>query len=134
MNLLSRNTLKLSVCAIPAVVALLVAASAAPLAAQDVALFQPSVLIADGDRFLWLSFIHGADNTLEIGAVDASSDAASKGLQRGDIVLSANYRDIATVADLDGVIEAAKRDNRAAVLLRVQRRGQPALFVPLRMR
>ncbi len=71
---------------------------------------------------------------LVIGGVDQSSDASTKGLQRGDIILSANYRDIATVPELEGVINTAKRDNRAAVLLRVQRRGQPAAYIPVRMR
>ena len=33
-----------------------------------------------------------------ITAVDASADAAAKGLQRGDIVLSANYKPVATAA------------------------------------
>jgi serine protease Do len=75
-----------------------------------------------------------ATGGLVIAVVDASSDAGSKGLQRGDIVLSANYRDVATIADLETAIRAAKAENRAALLLRVQRRGQPAAYVPVRMR
>ncbi|MDE2596878.1 MAG: Do family serine endopeptidase [Sphingomonadales bacterium] len=71
---------------------------------------------------------------LVVSVVDASSDAGAKGLQRGDIVLSANYRDVATVADLEAAIRAAQGANRNAVLLRVQRRGQPAIYMPLRLR
>ncbi len=71
---------------------------------------------------------------LVISAVDPSSDAGSKGLQRGDIVLSANYRPIATVAGLEEAIRSAKSSNRVAVLLRIQRRGQPATYVPVRLR
>ncbi|WP_245638449.1 Do family serine endopeptidase [Croceicoccus bisphenolivorans] len=71
---------------------------------------------------------------LVIAAVDGSSDAAGKGLRRGDIVLSANYRDVASLAELESIVRDAKNDDRNAVLLRVQRRGQPALYVPLRMR
>jgi serine protease Do len=71
---------------------------------------------------------------LVISAVDASSDAGAKGLQRGDIVLSANYRDVATSADLEGAVTAAKTANRTAVLLRIQRRGQPAIYMPVRLR
>jgi len=76
------------------------------------------------------------DNTrgLVVAMADQSSDAASKGLQRGDIVLSANYREVLSVADLEAVIRAAKAENRTAVLLRVQRRGQPAQYVPVRIR
>jgi serine protease Do len=71
---------------------------------------------------------------LVISVVDGSSDAGSKGLQRGDVILSANYRDVLTVADLEAIIRAAKAENRAAVLLRVQRRGQPAAYLPVRLR
>ncbi len=71
---------------------------------------------------------------LVINAVDASSDAGAKGLQRGDVVLSANYRPVASVADLEAVIQAAKTSNRPALLLRVQRRGQPATYLPVRLR
>ncbi len=71
---------------------------------------------------------------LVISAVDASSDAGAKGLQRGDVVLSANYRDVISPADLETTIRAAKSERRAAVLLRVQRRGQPAFYMPVRLR
>ncbi|RVQ67208.1 Do family serine endopeptidase [Croceicoccus ponticola] len=71
---------------------------------------------------------------LVIAAVDASSDAAGKGLRRGDIVLSANYREVATLAELEAVIRSVQAEKREAILLRVQRRGQPAIYVPLRMR
>jgi serine protease Do len=69
-----------------------------------------------------------------VNAVDPSSDAGTKGLQRGDIVLSANYQDISTPAELEAAVKAAKSANRNAVLLRVQRRGQPATYVPIRLR
>ena len=71
---------------------------------------------------------------LVINAVDPSSDAGVKGLQRGDIILSANYRSVATVSELEDTIRAAKSTNRTALLLRVQRRGQPATYLPVRLR
>ncbi len=71
---------------------------------------------------------------LVVTVVDPSSDAGSKGLQRGDIILSANYREVTTAAGLEEAIRAAKAGNRVAVLLRVQRRGQPATYVPVRLR
>ena len=69
-----------------------------------------------------------------VNAVDDSSDAGAKGLQRGDIVLSANYRAVTSPAELDAAVRAAKASNRAALLLQVQRRGQPATYVPVRLR
>lgn len=69
-----------------------------------------------------------------ITAVDGSSDAAAKGLQRGDIVLSANYVTIASLADLEKIVRSAKTEGREAVLLRIQRRGQPATYMPVRLR
>ncbi len=71
---------------------------------------------------------------LVISVVDGSSDAGAKGLQRGDLVLSANYRPVTTVAELEAVIRQAKADGRNAVLLQVQRRGQPATYLPVRIR
>ncbi|MEL7189266.1 MAG: Do family serine endopeptidase [Pseudomonadota bacterium] len=69
-----------------------------------------------------------------IGAVDPNSDAGRKGLRRGDVILSANYETVDTVAALNEQIAAAEADNRDAVLLRVQRRGQPPRFLPVRLR
>ncbi|GGD61601.1 serine protease [Croceicoccus mobilis] len=70
---------------------------------------------------------------LVIAAVNASSDAGQKGLSRGDIILSANYRDLNTVADLEGALRSAVNDDREAVLLRIQRRGRPAVYLPIRI-
>jgi serine protease Do len=69
-----------------------------------------------------------------VNAVDPSSDAARKGLQRGDIILSANNRAVASTDELAAAIREAKSASREALLLRVQRRGQPAIYVPIRLR
>jgi serine protease Do len=71
---------------------------------------------------------------LVVNAVDPSSDAARKGLRRGDIVLEANYSSVTSIAAMESAIREAKRANRDALLLRVQRRGQPAAYVPIRLR
>ncbi|MCB2060509.1 MAG: DegQ family serine endoprotease [Novosphingobium sp.] len=71
---------------------------------------------------------------LVINAVDPNSDAAAKGLRRGDIVLSANYRSVTSIDTLEAAIREAKGANREALLLRVQRRGQPITYVPVRLR
>ena len=69
-----------------------------------------------------------------VADVDQGSDAARKGLQRGDVVLSANYRDVANPAALEAAVRQAQADNREAVLLRVQRRGGPARYAAVRLR
>ena len=69
-----------------------------------------------------------------IGSVDESSDAGAKGLQRGDIVLSANNHPVATAADLDREIRAVQAAKRSAVLLQVLRRGQPVTYLPVRLK
>ena len=69
-----------------------------------------------------------------IGAVDPSSDAARKGLQRGDVILSANYNTVASTGDLEAVVSEARSAGRDAVLLRIQRRGRPAGYIAVRLR
>ena len=71
---------------------------------------------------------------LVIGAVDPNSDAGRKGLRRGDLILSANYQTVASVDALREQVTAAEEANRDAVLLRIQRRGAPPRFVPVRLR
>jgi serine protease Do len=60
--------------------------------------------------------------------VDQSSDAATKGLQRGDIILSANRVPTRTAADLAGVVTQAKAAGRTTVALLIQRGRNPAGF------
>lgn len=69
-----------------------------------------------------------------IGTVDPNSDAARKGLRRGDIILSANYEAITSVEGLVAQVNAATTENREAILLRIQRRNQPPAFIPVRLR
>ncbi|WP_373488219.1 Do family serine endopeptidase [Blastomonas sp.] len=69
-----------------------------------------------------------------VAAVDPSADAATKGIRRGDVILSINNRAVATPADVDRVIAEARAANREAVLLQVQRRGGPSQFQPVRLR
>ncbi len=71
---------------------------------------------------------------LVITGVDPSSDAGTKQLQRGMIILSANGATVTSEAGLEGVIRTAQRDRREAVLLRIQPPGQASVFVPVRLR
>ncbi len=69
-----------------------------------------------------------------IGTVDPNSDAARKGLRRGDIILPANYQPIESVEDLLAQVNVATSEGREALLLRIQRRTQPPAFFPIRLR
>ena len=71
---------------------------------------------------------------LVIASVDQNSDAARKGLRRSDIILSANYRPVVSVEDLENIVRGAQSDDRDAVLLRVQTRGGSPRYVAVRMR
>ena len=76
----------------------------------------------------------GADTRgLVIAGVNPNSDAGRKGLQRGDIILSANYRELAAVSDLENAVRTAQTEKRDAVLLRVQRRGTTPAYVAVRL-
>lgn len=69
-----------------------------------------------------------------VAAVDPSGDAATKGIRRGDVILSINNRATVSSADVDRVIAEARAANREAVLLRVQRRAGQPQFLPVRLR
>ena len=71
---------------------------------------------------------------LVVAAVDPNSDAGTKGLRRGDIILTANYKEITSPADLEKITAKAEAAGREAVLLRIQRRGLPAQYVAVRLR
>lgn len=75
-----------------------------------------------------------ATRGLVVNAVDASSDAGAKGLQRGDIIISVNGHPITAVDELEAAVKSAKAASRTAVLLQVVRQGKPALYVPIRLR
>lgn len=78
-----------------------------------------------------------ADEDLQavvIAAVDPSSDAAQKGLRRGDIILSANNKQVKTPEELDAIIADIQSSGREAVLLQVQRRGGQPAYLPVRLR
>jgi len=69
-----------------------------------------------------------------IAAVDPSSDAAAKGLRRGDVVMQANGQPVTTEDALGQAAQAAKQSGRNAVLLQVTRRGVPPAFIAVRLR
>jgi serine protease Do len=69
-----------------------------------------------------------------IGAVDPSSDAAGKGIQRGDIITSVNQQAVGTTAEVTNAVNAARTAGRGSVLVQVQRGAQRGVYVPLKLK
>jgi len=57
---------------------------------------------------------------VRISDVDTTSDAASKGLRAGDIILEVNGQSVAAAADVESAVKKAKDLGRKAVLLNVK--------------
>jgi len=65
--------------------------------------------------------------------VRGSSDAGDKGLQRGDVIVQAGDRQVATTADLAGAVADWKKAGRSSIPLGVRRNGQTTMFLPLKI-
>nr|WP_114228658.1 MULTISPECIES: Do family serine endopeptidase [Sphingomonas] len=63
-----------------------------------------------------------------VGKVDPDSDAADKGLQRGDLIISVNQQPVTTPAQVAAQVDAARRAGRKSVLLLVKRGPAPEAF------
>ena len=70
------------------------------------------------------------DTGLMVSAVDASSDAADKGIATGDIITEAGQKAVSTIADLTDAITQAREAGRKSLLLMIRRGGEPR-FVAL---
>jgi len=71
-----------------------------------------------------------ASKGVVIVTVDPSSDAAGKGLQRGDVIMSVNRQPVLSGGDIAKVVTASKTAGRKQVLLYVQRRDI-GRFIPV---
>ncbi|MET0307062.1 MAG: Do family serine endopeptidase [Sphingomonas sp.] len=71
-------------------------------------------------------------NGVVVLTVDPNSDAAGKGLRRGDLIVSVNRAPVASGADIARIVTTSKSAGRKTVLLYIQRRsvGQ---FVPIQI-
>jgi serine protease Do len=67
-----------------------------------------------------------------VESVVGSSDAGTKGLRRGDVVVRAGDREVTSPADVPAAVEAWKKANRSSILLQVHRNGRN-LFVPIKI-
>jgi len=70
---------------------------------------------------------------LIIASVDPSSDAAAKGIQRLDVIVSVNRQPVTTVAQLNAAIAQAKAQGRDSVALFVQH-GNIGKFVAVKFK
>jgi len=64
-----------------------------------------------------------------VTGVDDTSDAAAKGLQPRDLILSIGQRPVNNVADAAAAVDAAKKAGFKTVLLLVQRGNRPATYL-----
>jgi serine protease Do len=64
-----------------------------------------------------------------VTGVDANSDAADEGLQRGDLIVSVNNQLVTTPAQVIAAVDAARRAGRSSVLLLIKRGTSPEAFV-----
>ena len=64
-----------------------------------------------------------------ITSIDPGSDAADKGLRRGDVILSVNRVAVTSPAQVLSAVEAARRAGRTSVLLLIKRGQAPEAFV-----
>jgi serine protease Do len=76
-----------------------------------------------------LSLPEGSEG-LVIMNVDAQSDAATKGLAAGDVIVEAGQAPVTTLDDLQARITAATDEGRQSILLLIRREGNPR-FVAL---
>ncbi len=65
--------------------------------------------------------------------IDPSSDAAAKGLQRGDIISSINKVPVRTPAEMDQQVQAAKAAGKTTLLVYVTRPRQGSLFFAIKL-
>ncbi|MEN3953157.1 DegQ family serine endoprotease [Iodidimonas sp. SYSU 1G8] len=66
-----------------------------------------------------------------VAKVDRVSEAAQKGIKRGDIIARIGDRDVKTLAEAKAAVAAEKKSGKATTLLRV-RRGDNFLFIALK--
>jgi serine protease Do len=67
-----------------------------------------------------------------VESVKGSSDAGDKGLRRGDVIVRAGDREVASAGDVTAAVGEWKKEGRASIPLEVSRNGV-SLFVPIKI-
>jgi serine protease Do len=68
-----------------------------------------------------------------IASLNRNSDAAKRGLQRGDVILSINQQPTKTPAAAAAAVDAARKAGRDTVVLFVKRGSRPPQFIGIAM-
>jgi serine protease Do len=100
----------------------------APATQQVLGLQVSGIDAAARTRFSLPSTVNG----VVVESVRQGSDAAEKGLRRGDVITSINQRPVTTAAEMSAAIEAAKRGQRTSVLAGFFRSGRYG-YLPLKI-
>jgi serine protease Do len=75
----------------------------------------------------------GADIKGVVIDVPGQGTGAQAGLRRGDVIVSATYKPIATSTALAAAIRDAKTAGRGAILLGIKRRGAPTQYATVKI-
>jgi serine protease Do len=68
-----------------------------------------------------------------IAGITPASDAATNGLQRGDIILQINQRPTTSPAEAAAAVDAARKAGRDTVLMLVQRGKNPPRYIGIKL-
>ena len=68
-----------------------------------------------------------------IAGITPSSDAATNGLQRGDIILQINQKPTTSPAEAAAAVDAARKAGRDTVLMLVQRGVTPPRYIGIKL-
>jgi len=74
----------------------------------------------------------GVDNGVEVSSVEIYGEANTQGINRGDVIVSANRKSITSVSDLKGIIDGTRKGD--AVLLQVKGRSGSTRLVALEVK
>ena len=68
-----------------------------------------------------------------VESVKGTSNAADQGLQKGDVIVQAGDKEIASAGDLAAAVAEWKKSGRTSIPLGVRRAGQTTAFVPIKI-
>jgi serine protease Do len=107
-----------------------------PGATDEVAKVEPKKPVAPAELgSLGLAFgavTGGSKEGVQITDVDNNSDAASRGLKNGDVVIEINNQPVTSATDIDAAVKKAQDAGRPSVLLTVKS-GDQRRVVPVKM-
>ena len=85
------------------------------------------------DLGLGLVAARDGETGVMIDSVDNDSDAAEKGLQKGDVIVEINSQKVSRPSEVDKAVRAAKKLGRKAVLVTIKR-GDNRRFIALQLK